>query len=288
MKENKIGRGAVLMVSASVVFCLMSGLVKSASDIDSYKITLFRFIIGLGLLSTAAMFGWIKLTFSHGPFLFLRGLIGGIAVFIFYLSISKLGLGKATVISYSFPIFGSICSVIFLKEKIKLFKAVAIVMAFCGIYLLVADANGGFSFWQSLGKYEAISVFGAVLGGLAVVLIKKLHDTDSAYAIFFAQCAVGLWLLIIPANIVPCSIGYKGGILLLCIGIAATVGQLLMTQGFRYVPVSTGSLLMMLTPVLNYLIGVTIFNEAISVRSIFGTAIVLGSCVVVLSAKDKS
>ena len=76
MKGNQMTKGAAFMVSASVVFCLMSGLIKSASDIDSYKITLFRFVVGLGLLGTAALFGRIKLTFTHRPFLFLRGLIG--------------------------------------------------------------------------------------------------------------------------------------------------------------------------------------------------------------------
>jgi len=288
MKDNQMAKGATLMVAASVVFCLMSGLVKYASNIDPYKVTLFRFVIGLGLLGTAALFGRIKLTFTHGPFLFLRGLIGGIAAFIFYLSISKLGLGKATVICYSFPIFGSIGSVIFLKEKIRALKAAAILTAFLGIYLLTTDDTAGFSLWAAFGRYEAIAIFGAMLGGTAVVLIKKLHDTDSAYAIFFAQCAIGLWLLIVPANAVPCSIGYSGGILLLCIGITASAGQLLMTQGYQHVSVATGSLLLMLTPVLNYLIGTIIFHEPIFVRSIVGAVIVIGSCAIVLAANDRS
>lgn len=287
MKESQMAKGAVFMVAASVIFCVMSSLVKYASNIDSYKITLFRFVIGLGLLGTAALFGKIKLTFVNRPFLFFRGLIGGVAVFIYYLSISKLGLGKATVICYSFPIFGSICSVIFLKEKIRIRNAAAILTAFVGIYLLATDDSAGFSFWAAFGRYETIAIFGAMLGGVAVVLIKKLHDTDSAYAIFFAQCAIGLWLMIVPANVVPCSIGYSGGVLLLCIGITAAVGQLLMTQGYRYVSVSTGSLLGMLTPVLNYFIGATFFHEAVSLRSIAGSAIVIGCCAVVLSSNDK-
>ena len=83
--------------------------------------------------------------------------------------------------------------------------------------------------------------------------------------------------------VVSISIGYVGSILLLCIGIAATAGQILMTEGYRYVSVTTGSLLAMLVPVLNVFVGATIFHELISSRAIVGSVIVLGACVAVLS-----
>jgi len=275
-------KGIVLILASTAAFCLMSGLVRYASDIDPYKTTLFRFIVGLGILGTAALLGKIKLRFVNGPLLLFRGLTGGIAILIFFFSISKLGVGKGTVLIYSFPIFGSIFSSIFLKEKIGAIRFGAILMAFAGIYLLAADNGQGLLLLGVLGKYELIAIFGAMLGGLALVSVKKLHDTDSSYAIYFAQCVIGLWVVVVLANIVSCSIGISGGLLLVAIGAASTVGQLLSTEGFRYLPVATGSLLGMLVPVLNYLLGVAAFGEAISWRSIVGSATILGSCVVVL------
>jgi len=275
-------KGIVLILMSTVAFCLMSSFVKYASDIDPYKTTLFRFIVGLGILGTAALFGKVKLNFVHGPLLFLRGLFGGIAILIFFMSVPKLGVGKATVLIYAFPIFGSIFSSIFLKEKIGIVRLIAILAAFVGIYFLAADNGDGFSFLDILGKYELLAVFGAMLGGMALVLIKKLHDTDSSYTIYFAQCVIGLWIVVVPANVVPCSIGFSGGLLLVAIGVTATIGQLLSTEAYRYVQIPTGSLLGMLVPVMNYFVGVMVFGETISWRSIIGTAAVLGSCVVVL------
>ena len=52
-------RGIVLILSSSVAFCVMSALVKYASNIDPYKTTLLRFIIGFGILGTGALFGTI-------------------------------------------------------------------------------------------------------------------------------------------------------------------------------------------------------------------------------------
>jgi len=275
-------KGMLLILMSTVAFCLMSSLVKYASDIDPYKTTLFRFIVGLGILGTAALFGKVKLSFAHGPLLFLRGLFGGTAILIFFMSVPKLGVGKATVLIYAFPIFGSIFSSIFLKEKIGIVRLIAILTAFVGIYFLAADNGNGFSFLDILGKYELLSIFGAMLGGMALVLVKKLHDTDSSYAIYFAQCVIGLWVVVVPANVVPCSIGFSGGLLLVAIGVTATIGQLLSTEAYRYVQIPTGSLLGMLVPVSNYFVGVMVFGETISWRSIIGTAAVLGSCVVVL------
>jgi drug/metabolite transporter (DMT)-like permease len=281
-KTTAEGKGAMLILASTAAFCLMSALVRYASDIDPYKTTLFRFVIGLGILGTAALFGKIKLKFTHGPLLFLRGLFGGTAILIFFWSIPKLGVGKATVLVYSFPIFGSIFSAIFLKERLGIAQVAAMLVAFVGIGLLASDHGDAVSVWALPGRYELVTIFGAMLGGIALVLVKKLHDTDSSYAIFFAQCVIGLWIVVVPANIVPCSIGWAGGFLLVAIGVTSAVGQLLSTEGYRHLPVMTGSLLGMLVPVLNYVVGVTMFGEPMSVRSIVGSAAVLGSSVVAL------
>ncbi len=286
--KTKEYKGVVLILASTIFFCLMSSLVKYASDIDPYKTTLFRFIIGLGILGTGALFGKIKLKFVHGPFLFLRGLLGGTAILIFFFSISKLGVGKGTVLIYSFPVFGSIFSAIFLKEKLGAIRLGSVISAFAGIYLLAADNGNGASLLGHFGKYELLAVFGAILGGLSLVLVKKLHDTDSSYAIYFSQCVIGLWVVAVPANIIPCAIGLSGGFLLVAIGISSTIGQLLSTEGYKYLPVATGSLLGMLVPVLNYIMGVILFGEAFSISSAIGSLIVICSCVVVLLKTNNS
>jgi len=279
IKENK---GVALILVSTVFFCLMSSLVRYASDISPYTMTLFRFVVGLGILGTAALFGRIRLRFVSGTLLFLRGLFGGTAILIFFASVSKLGVGKGTVLIYAFPIFGSIFGSIFLKEKIGLVRLGAILSAFCGIYLLAAENGNGSPSIGILGKYELLAIFGAMLGGLALVIVKKLHDTDSSYAIYFAQCVIGLWIVIMPASTASCSIGFYQVLLLLAIGVTATAGQLLSTEAYRYVEIPTGSLLGMLVPVFNYIIGVTVFGESFSIYSIVGSAMVLGSCVIVL------
>ena len=288
MRPSHPIQGVALILGSNVVFCVMGGLIRYAAHIESSKVALFRFMIGLALLGTAALFGKIKLTFKHGPLLFLRGLTGGAGVYFFFLSISKLGIGKGTVISFSFPVFAAIFGAVLLKERVGALKCASMAGSLLGIFLLSWNGETGVSFFDSIGKYELLAIFGAAISGLAIVVVKKLHDTDTTYAIFFAQCLVGFWLVVIPANVVSTSLGYSGGILLLCIGVAAATGQLLMTEGYRHVTVTTGSLLSMLVPVLNFLVGIFLFQEDASLYAVLGAILVISSCSLVIVSDSRS
>jgi drug/metabolite transporter (DMT)-like permease len=246
----------------------------------------FRFVIGFGLIAVAVMSGRITIVFNNKKLLFLRGLTGGVAILISLISITKLGLGKGMVLICSYPIFASTFSAVFLKERLRLFDIGAILTAIAGIYFIAYEKQQGFSL-MVFGKYELLAILGAVIAGVAVSLIRKLHDTDSSLAIYFSQCVVGMWLVLGPSLSSEGRVGINGVFILLGIGVTVTIGQLLMTEGFKYVPVKTGSLLLMLEPVLCYTAGVAIFSEDLTLSSGFGSVLVIGSCVVVLAGRKK-
>jgi len=277
-------KGATLIFVACGFFCMAGCLIKSGSYIGAYKLAFFRFVIGLCLIATAAMSGQVKLVFNNKKLLFLRGLTGGTAVFIGILSITKLGLGKGMVLVSSYPIFASVFSAIFLKERLRLMNFGAILTAVAGIYFIAYEKQQDFSLLV-FGKYELLAVLGAMIAGIAITLIRKLHDTDDSLAIFFSQCVVGMWLVIMPAFSTPAAVGLKAVFILLGIGASVTVGQLLMTEGFKYVPVKVGSLMLLLDPVLCYIAGAVIFSEPLTFSHLLGSMLVIGSCAIVLASR---
>ncbi len=272
------------MVLASGCFCIAGCLIKCGSSMGVYKLAFFRFAVGLGLIATAAMSGRVKLVFVNNKLLFLRGLAGGIGVCIALLSITELGLGKGMVLVCSYPIFAVLISAVFLKERLRLLDIGAILTAIVGTYFIAYEKQQGFSLLV-FGRYELLAVFGAMVSGVAVTTIRKLHDTDNSLAIYFAQCAVGMWLVMVPALGSPGDVGLKGVSILLALGASITVGQLLMTEGFKYVPVKTGSLLLMLEPALCYVAGAAVFGEPLTWFCVLGATLVIGSCAVVLARK---
>jgi drug/metabolite transporter (DMT)-like permease len=101
------------------------------------------------------------------------------------------------------------------------------------------------------------------------------------------QSLVGFWLTLVPAASRPAAFGPSLALLLLGIGLAASAGQLLMTWSYGRVDIATGSLLGMLTPVINVGIGVFAFGEAFGPVEAVGAAIVLAACAAVMAPAQR-
>jgi drug/metabolite transporter (DMT)-like permease len=97
-------------------------------------------------------------------------------------------------------------------------------------------------------------------------------------AIFFSQCIVGFWMFLIPSGVTQAKGNMTEILLLILVGVVATIGQLFMTEGYKYVNVATGSLLQSLVPVFNLFSGWFIFNEKYSFIEMIGAFVIVGSC----------
>ena len=273
MSDNS--KGVLLTLGSVVFFALMAVLVKAIPNVSSYQTTFFRFAIGVGIMGVLSLFGIVNLKFNDKKNLFWRGLVGGVAVYLFYLAIIKLGVGKGSVYIYSYPIFATLFSMLILKEKVEPIKFIVIFISFAGLVLLSVGGKGSLA---GMGIYELIAIAGSILTGLAVVFVKKLHDSDNSYAIFFSQCIVGFWMFLIPSGTTQAKGNMTELLLLVLVGIIATIGQLFMTEGYRYVNVATGSLLQSMVPVFNLLSGWLIFHEQFSTIEMSGAFVIVSSC----------
>lgn len=277
-------KGILMLVSSVLFFSLMASLVRLIPEVNSTYTVFYRFVFNVAIMGILVLFKVFPLKFVRSPLLLLRGLTGGIATYLFYLSIVKLGVGKGTVISYSYPVFAAIFSAILLKEKISLIKWAVIGIAFLGILMLSFSKFIGS---QSVGWFEVLALIGAILAAISVTLVKKLHTTDSTYAIFFAQAIVGFWIFVGPASTIPIEISWPQFSILLGIGITAAAAQLIMTAAYKNVKVSTGASFFMLVPVLNIFIGVLFFKELLMLTEIMGAVIVVGACLALSNMKTK-
>ena len=284
--SNQTIRGVILMLFANVVFCCMAALVRFLSDCNAWTTTLFRFVTGIGIISLFALSGRIHLTFVDNRGLLLRGFLGGIATAIFFYSISKIGLVKAGFIAGLYPAFATLFSHYILKERLSPIKWLALAGSFGGIILIMnsnAKTNGLFSGYS---RYDLFALTGTMLAGLSVVSVKKLQTTDSTVAIFFAQCCIGAFIVFIPASIGQITISPGILLLLISVGILATVGQLLSTDSYRYLSVSTGSLLVMTIPVFNCIAGLVLFHEPVTPLMIIGALVIAGSSLGFILVRD--
>jgi len=271
------------MILSSVMFSLMSLGIRLAAGADSFLTSFVRFAVGIAVVGSLALAGRVRLAFVNLRWQLLRGLTGSIAVYTSFLAIEKLGIARATILSYTYPLFAAVFGALFLKERVRPVAWAALAAAVGGMVLmrwgeLASDgpAAGSSALWYGL------VLAGSVVAGFAIVCVRRLTATDSAPSIFMAQSLVGFWVAFVPALNRPAPLGPRLALILLGIGLVAAAAQLLMTWSYGRVEIATGSLLGMLTPVINIAIGVLAFRERFGPVEAGGAAIVLLACVAVM------
>lgn len=270
------------MVLSAVLFSAMSLLVKTLPGVSSYMVTFIRFLTGLLILLGMGAFGTIRIKLVNLPWLGVRGFFGTFAVLLLYVGIAKIGLGKGTMLNYTYPVFAAAFSPLLVGEHNDWRIWITLLLALGGCYLILNPSG-----LMQFKGIELLVLCGALCAGVAVNSIRRLARTDNPYAIYTAFCLVGVLLLAYPAWASIPHYSLFTWAILFAIGALATAAQLLMTAGYRHVRVAEGSIIAFLVPVLNAILGALIFSEQIGMGNILGGIIVIVCCVYVSIRKQR-
>ena len=132
-KYNKL-----FLLLASLFFSLMTVCVKKIDNrIPIFELVFFRSIFSLIItyiiLKKRKIYPWGINKFL----LILRGVLGTIALLCIFYAIRNMPLSIATVIQYTYPIFISIFSVIFINEKLNKYIIFALFIGWIGILIII-------------------------------------------------------------------------------------------------------------------------------------------------------
>lgn len=265
-------KGVLMMVLSSVLFSIMSALVKGLPEVPAYVMVAVRFAVGGLAMLAIFLVGLSQMCWKNRFWIVARGVSGGLAVTLFFWCIQNVGLAKAVLYSYTYVIFGALIAVPVLKERITVSQWLAIIVAMTGIALL----SGLERFAIERGDFMGLMC--GLLSGFAVVCITKCRSTDSSANILWSQCLFGLLIVAWPAaHVWVWPTLFQWGMLLV-IAFFATAGQLVMTYAYKYTGATYGSLLSLLSPILGALIGVLYFKERPSATFFVGAALILLAC----------
>jgi drug/metabolite transporter (DMT)-like permease len=262
------------MVFSAILFSAMSVMVKTLVGVNTFLITFMRFFTGLVLIMVLYFTGTIRIKPKNLPWLAVRGIFGALAVMLLYTGIARIGLGKGTLLNYTYPVFATLLAPIILKERNLLRIWLMQGFALVGCYLLL-NPKGFFHF----APIDLMVLFGGMCAGVAVNSIKKLTYTDSTYTILFSFCVFSCLMYGYPAFHHFHALNTSSWILLISVGILGTIGQLTMTYGYRFTPVNEGSLIAFLVPTLNVILGVLFFSEKMTLGMVIGSIMIISSCI---------
>jgi drug/metabolite transporter (DMT)-like permease len=262
----------VQLFLAGALFGLLAVLARLAATggFSAGQVASVRFAVGA--LMTLALFRMRPGTYRpvNRPLLVTRGVLGGIAAFLYFVSLSRIPAGEATLLNNTFPIIATVLSYFTLGERPTLHLALALLVTSAGVFLVLGGGSASFG----LGWGEAAGIASAFLGAGAVTSIRALRATDNAPTIFFAFCLGGL-LISWPFALGPWSRSPGMWLIALAVGATSFAAQLLMTHAYGALTVPEAAVWQQLTPVASYLWALGLLGERLGGHG--GLGVLLGA-----------
>jgi len=271
-------RGLQLMLLSTVCFTANALIIRAlgaVQAVDVWLLACVRFVIGLGLIVAVFRVGpeafQPQNLYRHRR-LILRGVVGSLGVYTYYLTVVHLGAGRATFINNTYVALGAVLAVVMLREPFRPVLAVGGVLALAGLALLTNVFQTG----AGIGVYDLVAVASAGASAYVVVTIRQLHaEGEHTSTIFAAQCAYGLVICTAPAAASWAPHSPLAWTLMIVGALCAGTGQICMTRAFRDLPVGEGSLLQMLVPLGIAVGGAVFFHEHFLPHELLGAALIL-------------
>ena len=246
MKTQNLRQGIIFMLIASFSFALVGACTRILRDsISSVEIVFFRNLIGVLFIAYSVYKQPLK-QLGGKPFLLIfRGVIGTIALYTYFYSITKIGLAEAITYQHTYPIFIAIFSIFIAGEGLRRNEWLAVLLGFAGIcFIFIPQMSGGIHSTRS----HIIGISNAILTGLAYMSIRGLssyYDARSIVLSFMISVIIlPIISMIIGQYYVLPSIDFlvasyvsphdNDWFWIVILGIAAMIGQIYLTKAFSY------------------------------------------------------
>ena len=258
---------------------------KVSQNIGPFSIAFQRFAIAsiLLILLTLKIEGKLPLLkkFQILPVILLG--MTGIFTYnvMFFKGLKIIEASRASLIIATCPVFITIFSAFFLKEKINLFKGLGIIISVSGAVIVISRGNIGQIFRTGLGRGE-LYIFCCVLSWVAYSLIGKavMRDLSPLVSVLYSV-VVGAIALFIPACFEGMLQNFSHQSLrdwscISYLGIFGTViGFVWYYQGVQRIGPTKAGLFINFVPVFTILCAFVILREPITFSLVVGTVLVI-------------
>ena len=258
-------------------FSLMDVLVKWSDAYPVGQVLFFRGFCGiipiLFLIPRDRFLDFYKTT---RPLLhFKRCLSGLIALVAIFIALRNLPLATVVSITFAAPIFTTIFSIFLLKEKVGLYRWLAVLVGFVGIIVITEP---GFS---SLNFYYVYPIIFCLGLSYVAIAIRKLSTTEPVWLIsfFFSFSIAILGLLsLFQGWVMP---NFLDLFLLSMVGILGGLANLWLSQSYKYSEVSLVTPLKYLALVFAIIFGYFIWSEVPTLKTLMGALLVILSSFII-------
>ncbi|WP_125182742.1 DMT family transporter [Minwuia thermotolerans] len=231
MKLSPTLAGAALVVLSTMGFSVMHAMIQylGKQGLHGFEIAFFRNLFGIVALTPIFIrYGLEPFRTTKIKLHFARGAVNAVAMLLFFYGITTgIALGLVQSLSFTAPLFTSLLAVLFLGEKMRAHRWTALAIGFLGTLVILRP---GMSAIEPGAVYILLA---AMMWGVAMTIIKRLTDTDSAITV-----SLYMVLMLTPISGIAAAFVWtwptaEQFIWLAAIGVIGTFSQMAFAQAFR-------------------------------------------------------
>lgn len=282
MKENQ--KAIVYILISALAFTLMGTVVKLAKDIPTYEKVFFRNIINL--IIAVNILRRDKISFwgekKNRKYLVIRGVLGLLGVICNFYAVTQMNLSDASMLFNLTPFFVTLFAIFFLGERIMKVEYISLIAAFIAVLLVIKPQF-------NMGIIGGVAgVVGAACAGGAYTLVSHINKKENPVTIVFYFTFVSVILMtpFMVFNFVKPNMTEL--LLLILVGIFASVGQFMVTLAYKYGKPSEVAIYNYTSIVFAIIIGFAIWREIPDKWSILGSIILIGTGINLYIQKRKA
>ena len=249
---------AIFLIIISIIFgTLMGTFIKLAQEeLNVFTTGFLRFFFGFLIITPYILKTKFEVFSTKNLKIhILRSALNLPAMLLGFAALAMLPLEKMTAIHFIVPIIVTILAVIFLKEKIYLYRSIALVMGFLGMIIILRPGIIDIS----IGIYMAL--ISSLIWSVVIILTKKVSKDDSAITILSHQY-VYMSLFSFPLVIYfwdqP---SLKTIIFILCAAMSGTILHIALNHAYKLVDVTMTQPYSFLGLVVSSIIGYFVFSD---------------------------
>ena len=249
---------AIFLIIISIIFgTLMGTFIKLAQEeLNVFTTGFLRFFFGFLIITPYILKTKFKVFSTKNLKIHIvRSALNLPAMLLGFAALAMLPLEKMTAIHFIVPIIVTILAVIFLKEKIYLYRSIALVMGFLGMLIILRPGIIDIS----IGIYMAL--ISSLIWSVVIILTKKVSKDDSAITILSHQY-VYMSLFSFPLVIYFWEQPSLNTIIfILCAAMSGTVLHIALNHAYKLVDVTMTQPYSFLGLIVSSIIGYFVFSD---------------------------
>ena len=213
----------------------------------------------------------------------LRGLIFAPLPLITFVALKNISLPEYTTINMSVPIFASILSIIFLKERLNLYILISLIAGIIGVLFVIQPGFNNFNI------YFLLTLFGAFLITLTTLIVNKYNKITSSVGYFiyggFFIHLISIYLFIYD----PLKVSLSIFLIITITSIVINLAVFLAVFAFKYAQkhYASVSCLMYLQILWSSIVGWFIFDEYLNSFALIGALLIILSGLISIPGQFK-